>query len=142
MTAANANNPDAIMILFAAQGCSRAMQAEQLLGVKAMMVYPGSCADKSVLAAGGAGADGAVFNSKTVSSTTRRARRSCSTARRWRSTPERDCPSTPTDPQDTFAAMMNLDELFNKIGYTKLNPEEPGGIVKGSPPRPNHQQSL
>jgi ABC-type branched-subunit amino acid transport system substrate-binding protein len=65
MTAANANNPDAIMILFAAQGCSRAMQAKQSLGVKAAMFYPGSCMDKSVLAAGGAGADGAFFNSET-----------------------------------------------------------------------------
>ena len=55
-------DPDAIMVLFAGQGCSRVMQAKQATGVKAMMFYPGSCADEAVIEAGGAGAEGAYFN--------------------------------------------------------------------------------
>ncbi len=57
-------NPDAIMVLFSGQGCSRIMQAKQALGVKAKMFYPGSCADEAVIAAGGKGAEGAYFNSE------------------------------------------------------------------------------
>jgi len=64
VTAANANNPNAIMVLFAALGCSRVMQAKQSLGVQAQMWYPGSCLDKSVIAAGGSGANGAYFNTE------------------------------------------------------------------------------
>ncbi len=58
-------SPDAIMVLFAGQGCSRVMQAKQATGVKAMMFYPGSCADEAVIKAGGAGAEGAYFNEET-----------------------------------------------------------------------------
>ncbi len=66
VTAAAANNPDVIMVLFAALGCSRIMQAKQSLGVTAKMFYPGSCLDKSVIQAGGAGANGGLFNSEWV----------------------------------------------------------------------------
>ena len=66
VTKAAQGKPDAIMVLFAAQGCSRIMQAKQAVGVQAKMFYPGSCADESVLAAGGAGANGAYFNEETV----------------------------------------------------------------------------
>ena len=66
VTAANANNPDVIMVLFAALGCSRIMQAKQSLGVTAKMFYPGSCLDNKVITAGGSGANGAYFNSEMV----------------------------------------------------------------------------
>ncbi len=66
VTAAAADNPDVIMVLFAALGCSRIMQAKESLGVTAKMFYPGSCLDKSVVQAGGAGANNAYFNSEMV----------------------------------------------------------------------------
>lgn len=59
-------DPDAIMVLFAGQGCSRVMQAKGALGIDAMMFYPGSCADEAVIEAGGAGAEGAFFNEEVV----------------------------------------------------------------------------
>ena len=46
------------MVLFAALGCSRIMQAKQSLGVTAKMFYPGSCLDNKVITAGGSGARG------------------------------------------------------------------------------------
>lgn len=55
---------DAVEVLFAAQGCSRIMSAVASLGVTAKMFYPGSCADASVIKAGGAGANNAYFNSE------------------------------------------------------------------------------
>lgn len=120
MTAANSNNPDAIMILFAAQGCSRAMQAKQSLGVKAMMVYPGSCADKTVIAAGGAGADGAVFNSETrLFNDTTSKEVVLYRAKMAKYAGKNAVYSNYS--QDTFAAMMNMYEVFKQIGYKKLN---------------------
>lgn len=120
MTAAKANNPDAIMILFAAQGCSRAMQAKQSLGVKAAMFYPGSCADKTVIAAGGAGAEGAYFNSETrlFSDTSSKevVLYRAKLAKYGGKNPVYSMYS-----QATFAAMLNMYQLFDEIGYAKLN---------------------
>lgn len=120
MTAANANNPDAIMILFAAQGCSRAMQAKQSLGVKAAMIYPGSCADKNVLAAGGAGADGAIFNSETRLFNDTTSKEVVLYRAKLKKYGGKN-PVYSNYSQDTFAAMMNMYELFKQIGYNKLN---------------------
>jgi branched-chain amino acid transport system substrate-binding protein len=61
VTTANGGGPDAIAAVFPAQGCSRVMQARAALGVKAQMLYPGACLERPVLAAGGAGAEDAVF---------------------------------------------------------------------------------
>lgn len=58
-----ANKPDAILVLFSSPGCSRIMQAIGSLGVKAATFYAGSCLTKSEVTAGGAGAEGAYFNS-------------------------------------------------------------------------------
>ena len=58
-----ANNPDAIIVLFASPGCSRIMQASGSLGVTATTFYPGSCLTTAEVKAGGAGAEGAYFNS-------------------------------------------------------------------------------
>lgn len=61
VNAANRGDPDAIIVLFPPPGCARIMQAAASLGVKAPMLYIGRCGDPSVLAAGGAGANGAYF---------------------------------------------------------------------------------
>jgi branched-chain amino acid transport system substrate-binding protein len=120
MTAANANSPDAILILFAAQGCSRAMQAKQSLGVKAKMFYPGSCADKTVLAAGGAGANGAYFNSETRLFTDTSSKEVVLYRAKLAKYGGKN-PVYSNFSQDSFAAIMNTYELFKEIGYAKLN---------------------
>jgi len=61
VTTANGGNPDAIATVFPAEGCSRVMQAKAALGVKARMLYLGACLERPVLAAGGAGAEDAMF---------------------------------------------------------------------------------
>jgi branched-chain amino acid transport system substrate-binding protein len=66
VSAANEGDPDAIMVLFAAQGCSRIMQAVASLGIETAMFYPGSCLDDEVIQAGGEGAEGAYFNSEHI----------------------------------------------------------------------------
>jgi branched-chain amino acid transport system substrate-binding protein len=63
VTSANSSNPDVIFVVFPAQSCARIMQAAQALGVKAKMFYPGACAARSVVDAGGGGAQGAYFGS-------------------------------------------------------------------------------
>lgn len=49
LTAANAGHPEAIIVVFPAQACSRIMQAAQSLGVKAQIYYPGVCASPGVV---------------------------------------------------------------------------------------------
>ncbi len=66
LTKSAQGDPDAIMVLFAGQGCSRVMQAKSALGIDAKMFYPGSCADEAVIEAGGAGAEDAYFNEEVV----------------------------------------------------------------------------
>lgn len=137
VTAANANNPDAIMVLFAAQGCSRVMQAKQSLGVKAAMYYPGSCADATVLSAGGAGADGAYFNSETLlfNATGNKA------VALYRAMVKKYGGKNPiysNFSQDSFAAIMNVYALFKQIGYAKLNRASLVAALKASVGRPNY----
>ena len=64
LTQANADKPDVVMVLFSAQGCGRIMQAKSALGITSQFFYAGSCADADVIKAGGAGAQGAYFNSE------------------------------------------------------------------------------
>lgn len=52
LTAAAAGNPDAIIVVFPAQACSRIVQAADALGVKAQLYYPGACATPGVVAGG------------------------------------------------------------------------------------------
>jgi len=58
------NQPDAVMVLFAAQGCSRVMVAQKSIGVPSStkFFYPPSCTGVDVVKAGGAGAEGAYFS--------------------------------------------------------------------------------
>lgn len=59
--AATTEDPDVVIAVFPPPACSRIMQAVSALGVKARMIYIGRCTDKSVLTAGGSGAEGAYF---------------------------------------------------------------------------------
>jgi branched-chain amino acid transport system substrate-binding protein len=61
VAAANRPDPDAIIVLFPPPACARIMQAAAALGVEAPMFYIARCGDPSVLAAGGAGAEGIYF---------------------------------------------------------------------------------
>lgn len=63
LTAANAGNPEAIIVVFPAQACSRIMRAAQALGVKAQMYYPGACASPGVVGTAGAGLERTFFAS-------------------------------------------------------------------------------
>jgi len=60
--AATANNPDALMVVFAAEGCRRALDAARAARVKARVFLPSSCLDASVLPS----AEGAVLASTLV----------------------------------------------------------------------------
>jgi branched-chain amino acid transport system substrate-binding protein len=136
VTAANANNPDAIMVLFAAQGCSRVMQAKQSLGVKAAMYYPGSCADSTVLSAGGAGADGAYFNSETLLFNAT-ANKAVALYRAKLAKYGGKNPVYSNFSQDSFAAIMNIYQLFKEIGYAKLNSQSLVAALKQAVGHPN-----
>jgi ABC-type branched-subunit amino acid transport system substrate-binding protein len=120
VTAAAANHPDAIMVLFAAQGCSRVMQAKQALGITGIdFWYPGSCADQAVIKAGGAGAQDAYFNSETLL---------------YNDTSDKDVRTYLTKlkqyggknavvsnfSQSAFQSVMDIYQLFKEIGYSKV----------------------
>ena len=61
LASATQGGPDAVIVIFAPPACARIMQAAAALGVDAHMLYIGRCAAPAVVAAGGAGADGAYF---------------------------------------------------------------------------------
>lgn len=61
VAAAVRSNPDAVIVVFPPPTCSRVMQADAALGVKAKMLYIGRCSAPRAIEAGGAGADGAYF---------------------------------------------------------------------------------
>ena len=61
VAAATQSKPDAVLVVFAPPACARIMQAVGSLGVKAHTFYIGRCAAPNVVAAGGAGAEGAYF---------------------------------------------------------------------------------
>ncbi len=63
LKAATAANPDVVFVVFPAQACARIMQAGQALSVKAALFFPSACAERSVVDAAGAAADGAYFGS-------------------------------------------------------------------------------
>lgn len=61
IAAATQSKPDAVIVVFPPQTCPRIMQAFTSLGVEAHAFYIGRCASPAVVAAGGAGAEGAHF---------------------------------------------------------------------------------
>lgn len=64
--AATANNPEVLLAIFPAQGCTRVLQAVQSLRVKAPLFLPSACAAKQVFDAAGASAKGVTFASGLV----------------------------------------------------------------------------
>lgn len=63
LNAVNARRPQAIVVVFPPESCSRVMQAAQALDIEAAMFYPGVCAQEAVLETAGEGAAGAYFAS-------------------------------------------------------------------------------
>jgi len=63
LTAAAAGRPDAILVVFPAQSCTRIMAARRSLGVTARMFYPSACASQAVVDAAGPAAEDAYFAS-------------------------------------------------------------------------------
>ena len=121
VSAANDGDPDAIMVLFAAQGCSRIMQAAASLGVDTPLVYPGSCMDIDVLEAGGEGAEGAYFNSEhIVYSDT-----DDEDVALYREIMEEYRPDAKVSSysQSAFASVMNVYEIMAEIGADELTSE-------------------
>jgi branched-chain amino acid transport system substrate-binding protein len=60
LTAADERNPDAIIAVFPAQACTRAVQGVDSAGIDARMMYPSFCAADRVFAAGRSGAEGSI----------------------------------------------------------------------------------
>jgi branched-chain amino acid transport system substrate-binding protein len=63
LIAATDDDPEAIAVLFPAQGCSRIMQAAQSVAVTADLFYTSACMDTDVIEAAGGGAEGGYFAS-------------------------------------------------------------------------------
>jgi branched-chain amino acid transport system substrate-binding protein len=61
--AATSSNPDVLMAVFPAQGCTRILQAVRALRVRARLFFPSACGAQEVFDAGGASAEGVTFAS-------------------------------------------------------------------------------
>ena len=66
LRSATVSNPEVLMAVFPAQGCSRILQAAQALRLQARIFLPSACAAKEVFDAGGAAAEGVTFASGVV----------------------------------------------------------------------------
>jgi len=66
LTATTQKNPDEIIVLTSGPACGQVMQASGALGVKVPVQYPSDCLTKQNIAAGGNGADGALFMMETL----------------------------------------------------------------------------
>lgn len=66
LTAAAAGDPDALVIVFPAQSCSRILQAAAALGVQAELYAPGACASPAAIRAAGPVLDRTTFASSYV----------------------------------------------------------------------------
>lgn len=66
LTSAAAGNPQAIIVVFPAQACSRIVQTARALAVKAPLYYPGVCASPAVVRAAGGALDRTFFASSYV----------------------------------------------------------------------------
>ncbi|MCZ7526711.1 MAG: ABC transporter substrate-binding protein [Acidimicrobiia bacterium] len=138
VTAAVEGDPDAVMVLFAAAGCSNIMKAKEAIGASddIMFVYPGSCSDDTVIDAGGAGADGAFFNMELLLFT------------------EEDDPEVATYlekleqygtgdvrvsmySQATFSAIMNIKTIFEEVGVDNLSTDTIREFLLGAKDQPN-----
>lgn len=126
-------NPDAVMVLFAAQGCSRIMAAKQSIGVTAKMFYPGSCADESVIKGGGAGAAGAYFNSEPLLFTSDEPE-----VKTWRDQMTRYSPKTTLSAysQAGFQTVMNIQATLKKISG-EITPEAVVQTLASAKDEPN-----
>jgi branched-chain amino acid transport system substrate-binding protein len=63
---ATANNPEVLLAVFPAQGCTRVLQAAQSLRVRARLFLPSACAAQQVFDAAGSAANGVTFASGLV----------------------------------------------------------------------------
>jgi branched-chain amino acid transport system substrate-binding protein len=61
--AATASNPDVLVVVFPAQGCTRILQAVQALRLRSRLFLPSACAASEVFDAAGAAANGVTFAS-------------------------------------------------------------------------------
>jgi branched-chain amino acid transport system substrate-binding protein len=65
-TALTQQNPDQIIVFTSGPQCGQIMQAAGALGVHVPVQYPSDCLNKDYLAAGGSGANGALFMMETL----------------------------------------------------------------------------
>jgi branched-chain amino acid transport system substrate-binding protein len=130
VSAANEGDPDAIMVLFAAQGCSRIMQAVASLGIETAMFYPGSCLDAEVIEAGGEGAEGAYFNSEHILYNDM----SDSDVALYREVMERYRPDAKISgfSQTSFTTIMNLHTIMGEVGGDNLTSQAIADYLEGT----------
>jgi len=130
VAAAAAEDPDVIMVLFADFGCSLIMQAKEALGVTAQMWYPGSCASAAVLESGGAGAEGAWFNSETLYFGADDPEVAIYREKIAEYAPEGHALAGFS--QDGFLSIMNVYELFTEIGADNISSESLIAALQGA----------
>lgn len=122
LSAASSGDPDAIMVIFVSQQCSRIMRAAQSLGVKAPTFYPGACNDSKLLGEIGAAAEGLYFNAPFVPW----ADEQHDEVRTYREKYEQYGSGTPnysTFSQDAFANVLNIRELIEQLDGAEPTPK-------------------
>lgn len=122
LSAASSGDPDAIMVIFVSQQCSRIMRAAQSLGVKVPTFYPGACNDSKMLGEIGDAAEGLYFNAPFVPW----ADEQNDEVRTYREKYEQYGSGTPnysTFSQNAFSNVLNIRDLIEEVGYEGLTPK-------------------
>lgn len=116
-----AGNPDVVLAVFPAQGCTRILQAAQALRVRTKLFFPSACASQQVFEAAGSAANGAHFAAGLIPYT--------DTANPevaiYRDQLAREGGGSPSlVSQAGFAVVMNLHRLLSGLEAKSLTPAD------------------
>lgn len=120
LTKASQGDAEAIIVLFGGESCAKVMQASAILGIDTKrMIYPLTCSSKQQLDAGGAGAQGVVFDSPYLTTDA-----DDPDVKLFLSKMKEYAPDTlvGSSSQSGFASMMNLYAQLKKLDPANITP--------------------
>ncbi|MFN2503949.1 MAG: ABC transporter substrate-binding protein [Acidimicrobiales bacterium] len=120
LRAATAGNPEVLMVVFPAQGCSRILQAAQALRIRARLFLPSGCATQEVFDAGGETVEGVTFASGLLPYTDTGNPEVATYREKLNRYASGATPSLLS--QAGFALVMNLHRLLTGLGSDALTP--------------------
>jgi branched-chain amino acid transport system substrate-binding protein len=132
---ATASNPEVLIAVFPAQGCTRVLQATQALRVRARLFLPSACGAQEVFDAGGAAAEGVTFASPLLPYTATDNPEVATYREKLRRYAGDTSPSLLS--QAGFSLVMDLQRLLNELDEGSLKAEMLTEKVKAARDEPS-----